>query len=96
MIGKRWNNPKGNPEIAAEGRKWRERTSNWKELLAQISRERSSGPKSDIGKFKSSLNAQKYPLESLALRISPNSMMGQLLTYFTKESDKKKNKKNSI
>lgn len=73
------NNPKGNPNIAEEGHKWRQYTPNWKELLAQISRERSSGPKSDIGKFKSSLNAYKYPLESLASRICKTSMMGQLI-----------------
>lgn len=53
------NNPKGNPNIAEEGRKWRDRTY-WKEFLTQISRERSTGPKTYWGKLKSSQNARKY------------------------------------
>ena len=50
------NNPKGNPNVAEEGRKWREQHPNWKEFLANISKERSTGPKTNIGKFRSMLN----------------------------------------
>ena len=73
------NNPQGNHNIAGEGYKWRERTHYWKYFLTQISKERSTGPRTHTGKFKSSLNAYKYSIGSPASRISANSMMGQIL-----------------
>lgn len=49
-----------NPNIALEARKWRHRTPNWKDILTNISKERSTGAKTRIGKLKVSLNAIKH------------------------------------
>ncbi|MBI1935708.1 hypothetical protein HYS31_04675 [Candidatus Woesearchaeota archaeon] len=52
-------NQQGNPNISEESRKWRERTPDWQDVLAKISKERSTGPRTDFGKFRTSLNALK-------------------------------------
>ncbi len=83
------NNKLGNPNIAEEGRKWRQRTPNWKAILTQISRERSTGAKTSIGKFRSSLNAIKYKLGSPSSRISADSMIGQFLLLHSERLEEK-------
>jgi len=86
---RRIRNREGNPNIVEEGRKWRKRTFNWRIILAQISKTRSTGPKSDHGKFRSSLNSIKYELGSKDSRIRIDSLMGQLLMAHMERLEKK-------
>ena len=66
------NNPKGNPRIDFYGEQWRRQTPNWKEILTQISKERSTGAKTRFGKLKISLNSRKW--SGHMLRLSKDSL----------------------
>ena len=90
---RRVRNRNGNPDIVKYGEEWRQKTPNWREILIHISQARSTGPRTEIGKFISSLNAHTYELGHPKSRISPNSMMGQLLSLYSKDIEKIKRKK---